>query len=380
MATVLLAGLLNPFFHAFGQESQTAHYKIYADDPARAERLAVDMEGRFAVYNRLFRFNPESLTGPLTVRLLADTAAYDAYVQDKLGEKRPGAVYLHYAQAARRELVIDETRNRAFPYHAFIQYLRAFIPNPPFWMQEGFAIYFTTLEISPTGELIYEENLSWLDQVKKGSPPPLEAIFLADAAAEALVTIPPADRSAYSWSLVSFFLNSGNEDYFRTLLESFLLLSPAKTAAENSLVLAEQFQRWNGFENLNRDYAVYLSSRKTFNELMDEGRAAYGAGDNLNAEEAFVGAINLRPNHYAPYYYLGLIAYGEGVWLAAEQYYNRSLELGADTALVYYALATNAASAGKREAAAALLRSAADADPARYREKADDLLRRMANQ
>jgi len=293
-------------------------------------------------------------------------------------------VYLHYSRAERRELVlcypdagIDGTGgNRALPYQAFVQFLRAFVPNPPSWIQEGFSLYFSTVDISAAGALGYRENLSWLERVKKMEFPPAASILLAD---EALfeAPFPLDDLPAFSWALVSFFLNSGNEDYFRSLLESFMLLSPEKYAAENSLVVAERIKKWNGFENLTRDVAAYLAARKTFNELMEEGRAFYGAGDYMNAVFCFSDAMELRPNHYAPYYYLGLVYYGNGSCYAAEESYNRSLELGADRALVYYALGLNAAAEGLVEKAAVLLRSAAEEDPARYREKTEALLRRL---
>jgi tetratricopeptide (TPR) repeat protein len=160
-------------------------------------------------------------------------------------------------------------------------------------------------------------------------------------------------------------------------LECFLLLSPEKDAAENSLALAERIEQWNGFENLSRDYQAYVASRKTFAELMEEGRTAYAAGDTQTAYLLFSDAIAQRPNQYAPHYYLGLIYYADGSYYWAEQSYNRSLELGADEALVYYALGLNAASFGLVDQAAEFLNRAAVTDPARYREKAATLLRRL---
>jgi hypothetical protein len=411
--TVLLmgaAGLAGSGQGVFGQDIRgtapilkTDHYEIYAvnldNDPAapdQIQQLATDLGGRFAVYNRLFRFNPGRAAFPLTVRLIPGAEAYGTYVAGRLGEQRAGAVYLHYNQAERRELVINYDssgpRNRALPYQAFIQYLRAFIPNPPSWIQEGFAIYFSTLDISAAGEIGYMENLSWLERVKTMAIPPVENILLANAdrredadlrkdanGAADTARIPPADLPALSWSLVSFFLNSGNEDYFRSLLESFMLFSPDAYAEENSRAAAERIEQWNGFENLDRDYRAYLASRKTFTELMEDGRNAYGAGDLTAATFAFTDALEQRPNHYAPYYYLGLIYYGNGSWYWAEQYYNRSIELGADKALVLYALGLNAASEGLAEKAAGFLRGAAEADPARYAAKAEALLKRLGN-
>jgi tetratricopeptide (TPR) repeat protein len=395
MVTVLLTVLIDPFPGLFGEDAalrtgpalRTDHYEIYASlrsaDAAAAavERIAVDLEGRFEVYNRLFRFDGASR---MKVRIFDETGAYDDYVRGRLGETRPGAVYLHYSRPERRELVlsypdagIDDTGGkRPLPYQAFVQYLRTFVPNPPSWIQEGFALYFSTVNISAAGELGYTENLSWLEKVKKMEIPPAESILLADETLFA-APFPPEDLPALSWAMVSFFLNSGNEDYFRSLLESFMLLSPEKNAAENSLAVAERIKKWNSFENVTLDMAAYLAARKTFSGLMEEGRAAYGTGDYMTAASYFSDAMEQRPNHYAPYYYLGLIHYGNGSWYAAEQSYNRSLELGADRALVYYALGLNAAGEGLIEKAAVLLRNAAEEDPARYREKTEALLKRL---
>ncbi|MDR2177328.1 MAG: tetratricopeptide repeat protein [Treponema sp.] len=366
-------------YPVFGQAPLTTdHYEIIGEDPAAAERIGKDLEGRFAIYTRLFRFNPHLLAAPLKVRLISDTAAYGEYLASRLGTESAGALYLHYRQPERRELVINNAGadwERTLPYQSFIQYLRAFIPNPPSWIEEGFAIYFSTLSIED-GETAYAENLSWLERVKELSIPPVRDILLLGAQ-DTGAALSREDYSALSWALVSFFLNSGNEDYIRSLLECFALLSPAAGLPENSTAVARRIEDWNGFENLDRDYRSYINARKTFPELMDEGRRAYGEEDFDKAEPAFTMAAGLRPGHYAPHYYLGLIAYGRGDWDRAEQLYNRSLELGSDGALIYYALGLNAAAAGQGERAAEFLRRAADADPVRYREKADVLLQRL---
>jgi tetratricopeptide (TPR) repeat protein len=84
-----------------------------------------------------------------------------------------------------------------------------------------------------------------------------------------------------------------------------------------------------------------------------------------------------RPNHYAPYYYLGLIYYEEKSYDLAEEYYRSSLEYGADEALVSYALGLNAASAGRNIDAVSWLQKASAADPARYKSRADELIGRL---
>jgi tetratricopeptide (TPR) repeat protein len=259
------------------------------------------------------------------------------------------------------------------PYQAFIQFLRAFVPNPPSWMREGFAIYFSTLTVTGDGEPAYEENLSWLDTVKGLGEQALspEAILLADERGF------PQDFQSLSWALVSFFLGSGREEYFRTMTESFLLLSNTATAAENSAALLKRISLWNPLDTFSKDFKNYLASRKTFTELIEEGQRAYAVRDPAGAEIAFFGALDQKPAHYAPYYYLGLLAYEENSYDMAEQYYLSALQYGADEALVCYALGVNAASAGKTGAAIDYLRRAAAASPERYREKSDSLIQRL---
>jgi hypothetical protein len=183
--------------------------------------------------------------------------------------------------------------------------------------------------------------------------------------------------SSFAWSLVSFFLNSGNEEYFRTLTDSFLVLSDSKTAAENSEAVMRRIRFWNNMDNLIRDYRSYLDSRKTFTELIAEGQRAWAAGDTVGAELFFMNALNQRPGHYAPYYYMGLLSYEESNYALAEQYYRSSIQYGADFALVSYALGVNAAAAGKTGEAVNYLRDAAAAAPDRYGEKAESLITRI---
>ncbi|MDR2371140.1 MAG: hypothetical protein LBD71_06645 [Treponema sp.] len=354
---------------------KTSHYEVVSD-MGDGEKLAQEMEDRFAVYSRLFRFDPRTGVLPFKVRAIRDKETYDGYVFSRVGSSRPGAVYLHYNQGGRRELVINrggagEWHN--LPYQAFVQYLRGFIPFPPSWIREGFAIYFSTIGFSGSGEIHYEENLSWLETVKGlgGKAPAIEDILLADERGI------PDNFQSVSWSLVSFFLSSGREEYFRTLTDCFMALSAEKNAAENSAVVVNRIRTWNSMEKLESDYRAYINSRRTFAELLAEGEKAYTEHDPAAAELAFVTAMNQKPSHHAPFYYLGLLSYEEKSYAMAEEYYRMSLERGADKALVAYARGVNAAAAGKNSEAAAFLEEAAAASPARYREKAEKLIARL---
>jgi tetratricopeptide (TPR) repeat protein len=383
--TFVLLSFLGLSLAAFSLNAQekirTAHYEITVENGAKiaGELLAKEMELRFEVYNRLFRFDPETLAVPLRVRLFTDRVAYDDYVTARLGSSRTGAVYLHYHNAEKRELVflrgLEEDRP-ILAHQAFVQFLRAFVPNPPTWIREGFAIYFNTLKFNPGDEtLSYEENLAWLESVKDLSKtrPALQDIISADLEDGQK----PRDFQIFSWAVVSFFLNNGRDDYFRTLVECFMSLSPAASVEENTRAVKAHINRWNNQETMEKDYLAYLEARKTFAELMEQGRGAYAAGDPMTAELAFMSAMDQKPSNYAPWYYLGLVLYDEKNYAMAEEYYKKSLEFGADEAFVFYALGLNSISAGRNDEAAVWLEKAAAADPGRYKTRAGDLIRRL---
>jgi tetratricopeptide (TPR) repeat protein len=352
------------------------------------DTLARELELRFEVYRRLFRFDPSAAAFPLKVRVFTDQDLYEAYILEGLGSTRPGAVYLHYGQREKRELVIHRgspEEGSMLPHQTFIQFLRAHIPNPPAWLREGFAIYFSSLTFDPSGEdgkgggknegvLLYEENLAWLETAKNlGAEASIKNLLEADSGDEALTL----NFKVASWALVSFFLRSGREDYYRTLLESFMLLSPEASAADNGRAVARRISLWTDFEAMERDYGAYIRSRKTFAEFVEEGRRAYAAGDDPEAELSFVEALNQKPRHHAPYYYLGLIYYKERNFDTAEEYYLSSLKYGAEEALVYYALGINAYSAGRGADAKSWLEKAAAANPEKYGTRTAELLKNL---
>jgi hypothetical protein len=360
-------------------EVRSLYFDVISDGGSYdAEILLRELELRFEVYNRLFRFNAAALPAPLKVRSFNNKNDYDRYVLERLGAARDGAVYLHYQQSDRRELVINRgsaEESRMLPHQAFIQYFRAFVSQPPTWMREGFAIYFNTLKFDKASrELRYEENLSWLETVKNlGSRgPTLETVFLADLRGQ------PEYFQPVSWALVSFFLNAGgNNEYFRTLTESFMLLSDQRTAGENGQSVLDRLLRWTNLEQMSNDYNNYINSRRTFAELVNAGQSAYSAKDYISASSYFQGAIYQKPTHYAPYYYLGLISYENHDFDNAEVYYRTALNYGADPALLNYALGVNAATASRPVDAINYLETATATDPARYREKAEAIIARL---
>ena len=366
---------------AFGQDdlpvTRTDHYELRCD-AADARALGRQMEQRFTVYDRLFRFEIAKAALPLKVKTFRDQKRYDDYVAARLETIQPGAAYLHHVQPELRELVIHTgSENRALPFQAFLQFLRAFIPNPPPWIRDGFAVYFATVEFDTAvdGGLIYDENLAWLDLVKSMKELPPAAALMAANAPEKIANFQPL-----AWSLVSFFVNSGKGGYLRSLMEGLMLLSLTNSAEENAEAIINRIAAWNNMNELNADYRAYIKSRKSFSELMDEGQDAYVKAMPQKAEAAFRSAMELMPRHYAPWYYLGLLAYDAGDTKTAEQNYQKALRLGADPAPLLYALGLNAAAAGKKKEAVELLRRSAEADPENYRENAEELIRQLENQ
>jgi tetratricopeptide (TPR) repeat protein len=367
-------GLFAGFAGMLAAQARSAHYEVIVPEGSSADAYSAEMELRFEAFNKIFCFNPALLSAPLRVRIFTNKGEYDNYVTSKLGSTRPGAVYLHYNNPAGRELVIlqgSAEEGTGDPHQAGVQFLRAFVPGAPAWIREGFAVYFTTLVFNREKNVLdYEENLSWLETVKKSALSP-EAVLQADTGGI------PANFQAYAWSLVSFFLADSGGGYYRSLTDAFTFLVPGGSAEDNSWAVYNRLTLFTPISALTRDYNVYIISKKTFTELIDEGQKAYGAKNYAGAAELFRKAAVLRPGHYAPPYYLGLLAYEEKNYAEAEGFYKTALGYGAERALVQYARGVNAAASGKKAEAVAFLEEASAADPAKYKARSDDLIKKL---
>ncbi|MDR2150203.1 MAG: hypothetical protein LBO67_05210 [Spirochaetaceae bacterium] len=348
-----------------------------------ATLLSQELESRFVMYNQLFRFVPKGAKTTLRVTAFDSKEAYDTYLTAKLAGSHPdGAVYLHYSQENLRELLINrgtDAEMRLLPNQAFIQYLRAFVPYPPTWFNKGFSLYYYTLSYDPVragtdsstpGPLVFEENLTLLESVRSmvNSMPSLKTLLLDGSPSPEL-----------SWALVSFFLKSGNTDYLRTLTECFMILDKSASTQENTEKVLERIAQYTDWDAFERDFKVYINSRKTFNELINEGLRAYGEHDLIRAKNAFVAARDQQPAHYVPYYYLGLLAYDAKEFDAAREHYETSFikSGGTDTAMIALALGFNMAAAGRNSEAIVWLQKAAAIDPEQYTTRVNDLIRRL---
>ncbi|MDR0447802.1 MAG: hypothetical protein LBH07_03955 [Treponema sp.] len=362
---------------ALGAQGNPGYYEVIFSEGAgvqeRAEIAAAyskELELRFNAYNSVFRFNPALLSSPLRVRIITGKSEYDTYISARLGSPRAGAVYLHYRSPANRELVIhrgSEEEQRLIPHQAFIQFLRAFIPDPPIWIREGFAVYFNTLFYDQAKQsLVHEENLNWLDTVKRISINP-ETVFLADS------TFPNMQSS--SWSLVSFFMADKNNVYYRSMTDSFMILAAGASARQNAQAVYQRLILFNPIADITRDYRTYIAGKKTFFELIEEGQKAYGDKNFAIAGDLFRKAAALKWDHFASYYYLGLLAYEDKKYIEAEAYYKTALDHGAENAMIQYARGVNAAAQGKKAEALVFLQEAAVAE--KYRDRSNELIRRL---
>jgi tetratricopeptide (TPR) repeat protein len=349
------------------------HYEIISDTGTE-NQTERQLEAVFEVFSRVFMFDPAQGALPLRVRVFSDTVNYANYIRSAPAETAPGALYLHYAKSGRRELVIDISKTSAansLPWQAFIHYLRAFVEQHPLWMQKGFACFFNALSFAEDGKSVYEENLGWLQIVKNmNNRPPIQDILLAESGGPEFTSL--------ACSLVSFFMNGGNEEYTRSFTDSLMTLSNENTQAQNSPAMMRRLLLGHSTEKMTKDYEQYVYSRKSFTQLIAEGQSAYSSGDMTGAELLFRAAIEIKSGNYIPYYYLGLLAYGAGKFGLAHEFYLESVDKGADAALAYYALGLNAASAGKPADAAEYLRCAAREAPARYKDKTEKLIALLA--
>jgi tetratricopeptide (TPR) repeat protein len=154
-----------------------------------------------------------------------------------------------------------------------------------------------------------------------------------------------------------------------------MALSRSSSAIGNSEAMLNHILSWTDLDTLRADYKTYIDSRKTFAELLADGQQAYKNKDSSRAEAAFLSAHRQKPTHYAPYYYLGLLAYEAKNFEQAEQYYRSALQYGGGAGLVSYARGLNAISAGRNGEAKTFLEQAA-VDPD-YKERALALIARL---
>jgi tetratricopeptide (TPR) repeat protein len=368
-------------------EYETEHYRVLSElGEEHAQETAEKLEALLDLYNEYLHFDVDELPVRLRARFFTSRDRYDTYLNRVIDTTRDDFVYLHYTDLAKSELVGYGTDEESFDvslkHQGFIQFLRAFIPNPPLWLREGFAVYFEEVEFDANlDRAVYRENLAWLETLQSivegtagGSPIPLSDMLRlsVDEAREQIEVFYPQ-----AWGMVSFLLNSPNRDYNRMIWDSISALEPDASLAENSQAVWDAAFRWEEDQLVIDAFVSYVADRKSFRTLVQDGIEQYSSGDLAAAEESFVTALKLRESNFIPYYYMGLINYDRKNYSLADFYYKEALGRGASEALTYYALGVNAYADNRFDDAVSYLEQTVSLDPDAYEQKATQLLERI---
>lgn len=374
---------------AFGQGSFSSfsgvHYTVWSDtDMSDAAKLGVRLDGLFDVFNEYFRYDESLLKAPLTVRKFMFKEDFDNYLIRLIGETKDDFVYLHYPSVERSELVIFDRDDEdefviSLTHQAFVQFIKTFIPEPPLWLREGFAVFFERSTINEESGLPeYVENQAWLETVKALAD--RDALFTL----RKLMTINQLEARAeletfypQAWAMVAFFVNSDDKKYNRFIWDAIASLRPDASLEENQDEVYDQFVKWYSPDKAEADFHSFLDSQKTFADLVNDGVSAYGNRELDKASNAFKESLVKNPLSYIPYYYMGLIAYAKNDYANADKNYLRALELGSEEAITSYALGISAFASRRFDEARLYLERAMELNPERYEEKVEELMERM---
>ncbi|HAK46885.1 MAG TPA: hypothetical protein DCO79_13330, partial [Spirochaeta sp.] len=133
---------------------ESNYYKIYSEvSVGHAAETAEILDSYFEFYNNYFHFDTTDLSYKMKVKVFKDKDKFDEYLSDIIPEEKSSFVFLQYNQPDKNELVCyysdENSYARYLAHHGFMQFLKTFVPNPPLWMQKGFAIYFEESYYSP---------------------------------------------------------------------------------------------------------------------------------------------------------------------------------------------------------------------------------------
>ena len=391
ITVILIAGICFATYAQTGafQEATSTYYRVFSEvSLTHAQETADMLDAYLDLYNSYLHFDTDALDTKLKVRIFANKTNFDNYLSTLIPQKRDSFVYLQYRDLAKSELlgfyVDDEGFKKAIVHHGFVQFLKAFIPNPPLWLQKGFAVYLEKSTFDSEAQIVeFVDNLVWVKTMKnimKGSSG-YDLISLADLLTLNVDKANMAIESFYaeSWALVSFLVESELNKYNRLLWDTLSVLDSEATMRENGLRVVSGVFAWIPTDEFYVDFQKYMDDVKTFPELITDGMANYASNDYDDAEKLFLRAIERNEKHDIPYYYLGLINYARRDYNLAEYYYLTSQQMGGELGLTYYALGVNAYADNRFDAAKGYLNKASEADPFGYGEKSMALLEKIGD-
>jgi tetratricopeptide (TPR) repeat protein len=379
-------------FAAFAQDvkfymAESPHYRVYSEtSQSQADETSRIMEACLVLYNGVFHFDLSQLPGRLQVKVFRNVDSFNAYLTTLLSQTRDDFVFVAYSDPKKSELVAFTKESSQYIgsllHQGCIQFMKAFIANPPVWLREGVATYLEEAVYNTrTATLTFRPNYLWLDSLKEIllEPEPTKLIPFTDlslltreAAQEQLAVFYPE-----AWGLVTFLIGSPDNSENRIFWDAISALDPQASLEENSQRVRKRAFSWVSDLTLAGDFRAYVLSLKTARDLLREGVELYGKGELDQAEKAFRLALEQESGSEAACYYLGLIAYVRKDYPKAQDLYQKAATLGLSAGLVNYALGVNALAAGKIPDAVKYLKMSKDAEPAAYGEKSDAILKRI---
>lgn len=385
------------------------HYSFtYPESFVGIEAVAESFNAYWSAFNEVFRFNPAPGSRINRVVILGDKAAFDAYLTERIGDKRNEYIFLKYAKPELSELVLFTDPNssdskssdprssdpRSVPGPAafygpvlnrqlFLQYLYSYVSEPPLWIRDGFQAYFEKLTYNPETRTVASGGYSpWLEAAKNLEADPARKLDTAAILSAVTGSYEAARYYPQAWAFVSFLLNTEKGDYQRFVSEACILLEGAEaynTEAQqaNTDLVKNRFSRFNTAEKSDADFVLWLSGQHTFAELLQSGVSLYNAGNYPAARPILLEAVKIRSEDPILSYYLGLTAYAEKDYPTADLWYQKALKNGADPSTVNWALGLNAFASKRYAESRVYLETAKSVNPARYAEKAAKLINSM---
>ena len=368
--------------------SRSDHYSVTTRvNQDFTEDTAEFMEAFFDLYTSYLHFDPETVEQPMKVRIFDTKQAYDNFLQNVLGETRSSFVFLHYTDPKKSELVgyyLDNQTElqKKLIHHGFTQYIKTYIPNPPLWIQKGFAVYFENSTYdSEKQTAVFHPNHAWVPALREklrqdpslSDPdifiPVSNLLYLdQDSAAQKIESF-----YAQVWGMVHFLIHSEKKAYNRLIWDAISALDEDAGVRVNENRVVDMAFEWVNKDVLVSDFVSFMEELATFPDLIQKGIDAYAKGEYDRAEQAFTDAQTLRSDHNVPDDYDGLISYNRCEFSMAEYYYLSAVKKDGNSDLLYYALGVNAMADNRLEDSNFYLEQAVE-NEGPYSEKASKLI------
>lgn len=390
---VLMFMLAVPAFSQTNYSYKSEHYTVttgVSDEFTR--KTAAFLEAFYDLYSGYLHFDPKDQPATMQVVIYGNAGSYQAALEGLIGESRSSFVFLQYSDPKKSKLLgyypeDPDTLNKKLIHHGFVQYIKTFVPNPPLWLQKGFAVYFENCVYDEVADkVVFHPNYSWVDTLR-------EKLSVDPSLTDSEVLIPVNNllyldqdtavqnlEAFYSqtWGMIDFLIHSEKKDYNRLLWDSISALSATGSLEDNQKAIVRDSFEWVDRDSLVSDFVVYIDSLRTFPDLISDGIDAYSSEDLDAAEASFQKAVSLRADHYVPLYYLGLIYYNRGEYSMAEYYYLQAVKNNGHADLLYYALGVNAYADSRLDDSTFYLKQAVDAEGS-YSDRASELMKEIAS-